>query len=432
MGFNEALAAVLDETAKLLEVSGGDRFRVNAHAKAARTVRDATTDLEPIADDPKKLTQLDGIGKGLAEKIGAFARTGQIEDHRELLEKVPSGLLAVMGVPGLGPKTVRAMWRDLGVEDLDGLRRVIESGELAGLPRMGEKAVAKIRKNLEFLADAGRRLHLGVALPVAERVVGVMRDLDGVSRAEWAGSLRRGKETIGDVDVLVVCDDAGRAHEAFRSMDGVVDVIAAGERKSSVRMELTEAYGRWKGFEAEGGSTVQVDLRTVDAASWGAALMYFTGSKEHNVTLRERALAKGLTLNEYGLFPDDDPDAGPPQERGIEPVASSTEEDIYAELGVPWIAPELREDRGELSDGVPELVVDSDIKAELHAHTTASDGKLSLEELVAYAKDAGFTRSRSRTTPRAVGRRAGWTRAGSGSKPKRSRGPAGRSRASRS
>ncbi len=391
MSFNQRLAAVLEETGKLLELTGGDRFRVNAFAKAARTVEASATDLEPIARDPKALTALDGIGKGLAEKIGAFAETGEFEDHRELSEKVPSGLLDVMDVPGLGPKTVKAMWEELGVEDLAGLRRVVESGELAGLPRMGEKAVAKIARSLEFLEQSGRRLHQGIAWPVAQRVVETLLAVKGVERAEAAGSLRRGKETIGDIDVLVVAKDPAKAHAALREMAGVVDVIASGERKTSVRVAIEEAYGRWKGFEPEGGSSVQVDLRTVPRESWGAALMYFTGSKEHNVKLRERARQQGLTLNEYGLFTDDDPGAGPPQDRGIEPEASDTEEAVYARLGVAWVPAELREDRGELGvEETPGLVELSDIKAELHAHTTASDGKMSLMELVEAARGRGF------------------------------------------
>ena len=391
MSFNDRLAKVLDEIATLLELSGGDRFRVNAHAKAARTLRDTTTDLEPIADDPKALTALDGIGKGMAEKIGEFKRTGKLEDHESLLAEVPSGLLDVMGVQGLGPKTVRAMWKELNVTDLDGLKRVIKSGELATLPRMGAKAVEKIKTGLKFLESTGTRTHIGVAMPVAERVVEFMRTVDGVQRADFAGSLRRGKETIGDIDVLCVADEPKRAHEAFRSMEGVVDVIAAGERKSSVRLSAGEGYGRWKGFEPEGGLTLQVDLRTVPAKSWGAALMYFTGSKEHNVKMREKALAKGLTLNEYGLFPDEEPDAGPPQDRGIEPVASEDEEKVYAKLELAWVPPEMREDRGELMiDATPELLTVEDIKAELHAHTTASDGKLELEQLAQAAIDRGF------------------------------------------
>ncbi|MEM1184128.1 MAG: DNA polymerase/3'-5' exonuclease PolX [Planctomycetota bacterium] len=390
MTFNERLSEVLAEMATLLELSGGDRFRVNAHAKAARTIRDSTTDLEPIAEDAKALTALDGIGKGMAEKIGEFKRTGTLEDHESLLAEIPPGLLDVMGVQGLGPKTVRAMWKDLDVTDLDGLSRVIDSGELASLPRMGAKAVEKIRTSLKFLESTGTRLHVGVALPVAEKVVEFMASVEGVTRVEHAGSLRRGKETIGDVDVLCVAKDPKAAHEAFRGMEGVVDVIASGETKSSVRLAATEAYGRWKGFEADGGITVQVDLRTVPKESWGAALMYFTGSKEHNVKMRERALAKGLTLNEYGLFPDDDPKAGSPQSRGIEPVASGTEKDVFRALDLKWVPPEMREDRGELGSDVPEPIEVKDIKAELHAHTTASDGKMELEELVQGAIDRGF------------------------------------------
>ena len=395
MSANAELAAIFEQMAQLLELLGEDRFRVNAHAKAGRTIGDLGEDVCALADDTKKLTALDGIGAKTAEKIVEFCETGEVSEHRELLGKVPHGLLAVLAVPGLGPKTVKMMWDEKGVESVEDLKRIIEDGSILELPRMGAKAVEKIKKNLAFAGEAGKRMPLGIATPIAESIVEHMRRVKGVKQAAFAGSLRRGRDTIGDIDVLVVADDVAAAHEAFRSMDGVVDVIAAGESKSSVRLRTNLDAGRWKGVLGDETPTVQVDLRVVPAESWGAALMYFTGSKEHNVRLRERALKRGVTLNEYGLYPEDGEDS-PPQSRGVEAVAQESEEAIYAALGVRFVPAELREDRGEIdafdegADEAAELVTVGAIRAELHAHTTASDGLLELEELVAGAKKRNF------------------------------------------
>ena len=295
----------------------------------------------------------------------------------------------MLEVPGLGPKKVALLWKDLGVEDIGGLKCAIEDGSILNLPRMGQKTVDNIRSSIEFMESSGERLHLGIAMPIAEAIVERMGSVKGVGRCAFAGSLRRGRETIGDIDILITTADPERAREAFTSMEGVTEVLAKGESKSSVRLSLEGIdHARWGG---DGGSAqVQVDLRIVPEGSWGAALMYFSGSKEHNVRLRERAQKRGLTLNEYGLYPEDGDDE-PPQKRGVKARAGKTEEDIYKALGVAWVPPEIREDRGELDlDGSPGLIEASDIRAELHAHTTASDGVMSLEELVAEAKRRKF------------------------------------------
>jgi DNA polymerase (family 10) len=393
MSFNSDLAEVFEQMAQLLELTGANRFRVNAHAKAARVVGDHAGDLEPLAHDAAALTALDGIGKGTAEKIAEFAGTGAIAEHRELLDAVPPGLLTVMEVPGLGPKTVKLLWDELGVTDLGSLKAALDSEAILALPRMGKKSVDKIRESLAFAERAGGRLLLGMARPLADLLVERMEAVEGVTRCAFAGSMRRGRETIGDIDILVAADDPARAHAAFREQAGVVQVIASGETKTSVRLELPADFGRWRGI-AEGDSpTVQADLRVVPESAWGAALMYFTGSKNHNVRLRERAIRRGMTLNEYGLFPESPTEKaeGPPQARGIAPAASATEEEIYAALDLPWLAPEIREDRGELdADGAPGLVGVADIRAELHAHTTESDGSLPLADLVGTAAARGF------------------------------------------
>jgi len=395
MSANSELAAIFEQMAQLLELLGEDRFRVNAHAKAGRTIGDLAENVCALADDKKKLTALEGIGAKTAEKIVEFCETGKVSEHQELLAKVPRGLLQVLAVPGLGPKTVKMMWEEKGVESVEDLKGIIDDGSILELPRMGAKAVEKIKRNLEFAAEAGKRMPLGIATPIAESIIAHMESVKGVKRAAFAGSLRRGRDTIGDIDVLVVADDPAKAHEAFRSMDGVVDVIAAGESKSSVRLRTSFDAGRWSGAIDDDEPTVQVDLRVVPGESWGAALMYFTGSKEHNVRLRERALKRGVTLNEYGLYPEDDEDS-PPQSRGVEAVAQENEEEIYTALGVRFVPAELREDRGEIdafdeeADEPAELVSVEAIRAELHAHTTASDGLLELEELVAAAKKRKF------------------------------------------
>ncbi|MFI4898632.1 MAG: DNA polymerase/3'-5' exonuclease PolX [Phycisphaerales bacterium JB059] len=389
MSFNDELVARFEQMAQMLELTGANPFRVNAHARAARTIDDLTSDLREIADDPKALIALPGIGKGIAEKIAEYAQTGKIQEHIDLLAEVPAGLLRVLEAPGLGPKKVALLWKELGVEDLAGLKRVIEDGSILSLPRMGQKTVDNLRSSIEFMESSGQRLHLGIAMPIAQAIVERMESVKGVKRAAFAGSVRRGRETIGDIDVLVTTSDAERAREAFTSMEGVTEVLAKGESKSSVRLSLEGIdHARWGG---DGTSAqVQVDLRIVPEASWGAALLYFSGSKEHNVRLRERAQKQGLTLNEYGLYSDDG-ESEPPQKRGLKAKAGKTEEEIYAALGLVWVPPEIREDRGELDlDETPGLIEVSDIRAELHAHTTASDGVMSLGELVGEAKRRKF------------------------------------------
>ncbi len=389
MSFNDELVSRFEQMAQMLELTGANPFRVNAHARAARVIDDLTTDLESIAGDAKALIAIPGIGKGIAEKIGEYARTGAIGEHLDLLAQVPPGVVRMLEVPGLGPKKVGQLWKDLGVEDIEGLKRVIEDGSILGLARMGAKTVENIRASIAFLETSGTRLHIGIAMPIAEAIVDRMEGIKGVTRVAYAGSLRRGRETIGDIDILVTTSDPDGAREAFVAMEGVTEVLAKGASKSSVRLSLGEReHSRWGSDGGAGG--VQVDLRVVPEASWGAALMYFSGSKEHNVRLRERAQKQGLTLNEYGLYPDDG-QSEPPQKRGIKAKAGKTEESVYTALGLVWVPPEIREDRGELALAeTPRLVEVGDIRAELHAHTTASDGSMSLEELVGEAKRRKF------------------------------------------
>lgn len=387
MSFNADLAARLETIARLLELTGANRFRVNAFAKAARVIEKETRDVSTL--DTDELVAIDGVGKGVAEKVHELRDTGSIAELDELLEETPPGLLDVMEIQGLGPKTVRQLWKDLKVTDRDSLKKAIDDGSILELPRMGKKTVDNITKALEFASKSSTRLPLGVAWPIAERVKQHLANVEGIQRIEAAGSLRRGRDTIGDLDILVSADDPESVREAFCTMDGVTDVVARGDTKCSVRMTIAADTGRWNVAKDLDGGTIGVDLRTVPVEVFGAALMYFTGSKDHNVRLRERAIKRGYTLNEYGLFEDDG--EASPQSRGVEPVASADEQDVYAKLELPWIAPELREDAGELElDNPPSLIEVDDIKAELHAHTTASDGRMELDELVQGALDRGF------------------------------------------
>lgn len=413
MSMNEAVAERLSRIARLQDLLGEDKFKAISHDRAARVIEGLAFDIATIADDPAKLREIEGIGPKIADKIAEFARTGKMAELVELEAKVPPGVLALMNIPGLGPKTVATLWKQGGVKDLASLKRIIADGSILSLPRMGAKSVEKLRESIDLAEQSGARLPLGLAAPVGERFVSAMAKVKGVKQAAFAGSLRRGRETIGDIDVLVAAADADAAHVAgaFRALPGVSQVLAAGDRRSSVRARIAPESARFsvegRAGEADVGPTVQVDLRVVPPASWGAALMYFTGSKEFNIRLRERSLRMGLTLNEYGLFPEDG-DQTPPQQRGVEPVASETEEEIFHALKLAYIPPELREDRGEIDRAerafagaktraarhaaavVEGLVELADIKAELHAHTTASDGRMSIEELARSAKQRGF------------------------------------------
>lgn len=388
MSFNTRLASIFDRMSAMLELTGADRFRVNAHAKAARVIGDHPSDLEPIAEDAKALIAIEGIGKGTAAKIAEFAESGAIAEHDELAAKVPSGVLDLLGIQGLGPKTVKLLWEEKGVQSIADLKKIIDDGSILTLPRMGEKTVENIKESIAFLESSGHRLHLGIAMPIAEAIVGRMKGVVGVTACTFAGSLRRGRDSIGDLDILISTTDPEAASAAFCEHPSVLKVLARGEHKCSVRLSLEGLGGR---FGGDANAAVQADLRIVPKESWGAALMYFTGSKDHNVRLRERALSKGMTLNEYGLFPEDKADATPPQQRGVRSVAADTEEHIYQALGLPFLPPTVREDRGELElTDTPTLIQVSDIRAELHSHTTASDGEMSIEESAAIAKARGF------------------------------------------
>lgn len=379
MSINAQLGQMFDLMSNVLQLLDANRFKVAAYQRASRALGDLSADVSTIAQDGvKALTELDGIGKGLAEKIIEFIETGRVQEIDAALGEVPPGVIDMLDIPGLGPKKVKLLWDEAEIESIAELKTALDGDALAELPGMGKKTLDNLRKSIAFAESSGGRVRIAEAMNVAKAVVDAMSKLTAARSVDYAGSLRRGKETIGDVDIIVACKnpekDAPAIGDHFRGLDCVAEVLAAGSTKSSVRTE----------------DGLQIDLRVIDEARYGAALMYFTGSKEHNVKLRERAIKQKLTLNEYGLWKqgDDTTDAAG------KPVAAKTEADIYKKLGLTWIAPPLREDRGEIDlaadDALPALIELADIKAELHAHTTASDGHWSITELAEAVRDRGM------------------------------------------
>ena len=364
---NAELARVFERIADLLEIDGEDAFRINSYRRASRTLKDTSEDITRLTAEGR-LTDLPGVGKGTAQRIQQFIETGHIDVLDRLEKKLPKGLPGLLEIPGMGPKKVALAHTKLGVRGLADLKKVIRSGELAKLPGLGVTSVKKIAEGIAFLESSGGRTPLGIALPIAELFAERIRRLKGVKRVEIAGSLRRGSETIGDIDILCNARRGAGIIKQFAAFDGVRRVLAAGATKGSVTVGLDE------------NRELQIDLRVVAPESFGAALQYFTGSKEHNVRLREIAVRKKWRLNEYGLY------------KGESQLAGRREEDIYKKLGLPWIPPELREDRGEFDEGVTfdDLVTLGDIRGELHVHTTASDGRNSIEEMGQAAKAMGF------------------------------------------
>ncbi len=366
---NRELSALFEEIADLMEIQGQDRFRVNSYRKVARSLKDLAGDVVEMQKQGR-LTEIDGVGKGQAERIDEYIRTGQMSIHQKLLAQVPEGLPALLSIPGMGPKKVALVWKELGVKNVEDLRAAIASGKMAALPGLGEQSVKKIADGLAFLEKSRGRTPLGMARPIAEALAEAVRSLRGVKQVEIAGSLRRGCETIGDVDLLCMAKDGAAVVEAFTQLGDVQQVLAKGETKGSVVVPLP------------GGAQLQVDLRVVPRESFGAALQYFTGSKEHNIRLRERAVKRKLKLNEWGLF------------EGEKALAGEREEDIYKELGVACVPPECREDRGEFEKDAGKraagLIAEEDILGDLHMHTRASDGRSTIEEMAEAAKARGY------------------------------------------
>jgi DNA polymerase (family 10) len=370
---NASLARLLNETGDLLEIDGGDSFRIRSYRRAAEAAEQSTADLSALAADTAKLLEVPGIGKGMAANIQAAVATGSIPLRDELLARYSAGILELLKLPGMGPKTVALLWDATKVSSIDQLAEAIEAGRLTGLPRMGEKQIEKLRKGIEDYRKSAGRFRIDEAETSAEQVTKYLLAMEGIDRVTPAGSLRRGRETAGDLDLLVTgpaCepDRAAEAVAYTAAYPGIRDMIARGENKVSFYLE----------------NSLQVDVRLLPSGSYGAALQYFTGSKMHNVTLRQRALKMGYTLSEYSLARLDDASV----------VAAETEESIYAALGMDWMPPELRENLGEIDAAVrhalPKLIDLGDLRGDVHMHTYATDGHNSIREMADAALAKGY------------------------------------------
>lgn len=367
---NKEIGALLDEIADILELKGENRFRVNAYRRGAQSLSHAARDVEELARDGT-LSSLPGIGKDLSAKILEYLEKGTIGYLEDLRAETPDVLLDMLRIPGVGPKTAMLIYEGLGIESLDDLARAAREHRLRELPKVKAKTEENILKGILFLERAGERVPIGIAYPIASRIVSSLSRLDTVGEVSFAGSLRRMSETVGDIDILASSSAPGPVIESFTSLDTVERVLAGGETKGSI---IT-------------GEHIQVDLRVVPAESFGAALNYFTGSKEHNIRLREIAQKRGMKLNEYGLFEKT-------RSGGERRVAGASEEEVYGALGLAYIPPEIREDTGEIEASMrgelPRLVSADDIRGDLHVHSDWSDGVSSLEDLVRAGRGRGY------------------------------------------
>ena len=364
---NPEIADAFDSVADILEFQGANQFRVRAYRNAARTIRDLPQSMAEIVADPKgKLTDIEGIGKDLAEKIAALVTTGKLEMLEELKQQVPESVLAMMRVPGLGPKRAAVLFNELKVSTLDELRTACEAHKVRELKGFGAKTEESILAGLAFAAEADKRVLWAEADNLVQEILAHMRAGPAVEQIEAAGSYRRGRETVGDLDFLAVARDVAAVMDRMAAFPGMAEVLCRGETKLTARLR----------------SGMQVDLRVVPAESFGAAMQYFTGSKAHNVIVRGLAKERGLKVNEYGVF------------RGDEQIAGRTEKDVYAALDLPCFPPEIREARREFhwaEEGeLPRLIELADIRGDLHMHSTWTDGQATIEQMALAAKARGL------------------------------------------
>jgi DNA polymerase (family 10) len=363
---NQNVASTFEELADFLEIDGANPFRIRAYRNAARTIGDLGEELSVIHERGDDLTGVEGIGKDLAAKIEEILRTGTLEALLEIQERIPASLGELLRLSGLGPKRVKVFFDDLGIKSLDDLEAAAREGGLRDLPGMGKKTEEKLLKAIASRRDASKRFLRAEIAPVADALMEHLEGSGFADRLTLAGSYRRSRETVGDLDILAVSEKAELLMEVFVAYEDVVQVLAQGKTKSSVTMR----------------SGLQVDLRVIPDASYGAALHYFTGSQAHNIAMRRRAQERGLKMNEYGVFKEE------------EPVAGDTESGIFSSVGLSEIPPELREGRGEIeaaeNDDLPELLDVKMIRGDLHAHSTASDGRDSIEKMAEAAKELGY------------------------------------------
>jgi DNA polymerase (family 10) len=364
---NSEVAKVLKEIAILLEVEGKDKFKPRAYFRAVRTVGALGEDIEAVAKRDE-LTKIPGVGKGLAGLIKTYLETGKVEILDDLRSKIPVKVMELEAIPGLGPKKIKLLYDELGVTDLDSIEKAAEEDKISVLKGMGTKTQDQILAGIQLVRSGLKRTLYADAQPIVDRILEVVKQVAGVRRAEVAGSFRRRRETVGDLDFLVDADEAEPVMNAFVGMADVVDIIARGQTKSSVRLK----------------SNLAVDLRVLPADSYGAGLQYFSGNVDHNVQLRGIARKKNLRLNEYGLF------KGEKKKK----IAGENEEGIYEALGMTWVPPELRESTGEIEVAqkgeLPTLIEVKDIRGDLHSHTDQSDGSHPIEEMLDAAEVRGY------------------------------------------
>jgi DNA polymerase (family X) len=371
---NKAIAGLLYETADLMEIDGQDSFRVRSYRNAAEAIEALPKQVADLIGEPKELLEVPGIGKKMLANLQMLFKDGHIEAHAELLKKYRPSMLELLKIQGLGPKTIALIWSAYQVSDLEGVAKLAREGKIRELPRMGEKHELKLLKAIEDYRRIAGRFLLDTAEQLAEKLVDYLLATPGIEKATPAGSLRRGRETVGDLDILVTgkaCIDAESRQTLIAHLlrfPGIMDIIAQGDNKVSFRHR----------------NGMQVDVRFLPPESFGAAMQYFTGSKAHNVALRQRALKMGFTLNEYALATLE----------GEKPVARKTEEEIYAKLGLDFIPPELRENLGEIdaaaAHALPVLIGQSDIRGDVHMHTVETDGRNTIEEMAEAARERGY------------------------------------------
>jgi DNA polymerase (family X) len=371
---NKSIAGILYETADLLEIDGQDSFRIRSYRNAAEAIEALPRQISELIGNPKDVLAIPGIGKGMLLNLQEMFGEGRLSLHADLLKKYHPSMLQLFQIQGLGPKTISLIWSAYQISDLEGVEKLAREGKIRTLPRMGQKHEQKILKAIEDYRRIAGRYLLDVAGSQAEQIVEHLRDYPGVERATPAGSLRRGRETVGDLDILVTgpacCDDAERENliEHIIKLPGLMEIIARGENKVSFRLR--------------GG--MQVDVRFLPPESFGAAMQYFTGSKTHNVALRQRALKMGYTLNEYSLAQLD----------GEKIVASKSEEEIYKALELDYIPPELRENLGEIDAAekhtLPDLISQQHLQGDVHMHTVETDGRNTIEEMTEAARERGY------------------------------------------
>jgi DNA polymerase (family 10) len=364
---NLEIARVFMEIADLLEIKGENPFRIRAYRRAAQNLESLSRD---IAEEAEKgtLEEIPGIGKDLARKIEEYLGSDKIQFYEKLIEEIPAGLLELVKIPGVGPRTARLLYERLNIQGIEELEKMAREHKLKGLPGLKQKTEENILRGIQLVKAGRERMHLGTAHSLAEEIISALDPLPEVKRISPAGSLRRMKETVKDIDLLIVSSRPTKVMEVFVSLSLVGEIVARGETKSSIRTR-------------EG---IQVDLRVVEPESFGAALAYFTGSKTHNIRLREMARKRGLKINEYGIF----------KEKSGKRIAGKEEDEIYRALDLPFIPPELREDLGEIEAAqkgkLPSLVGLEQIRGDLHVHSNWSDGAHSLEELADAARKTGY------------------------------------------